>query len=182
VGSVRGDQVVAGKGGPPIALAARHENGLAPFVGERIESRRAGRSLARRSRLRVRGSARTSAHDFSPVGSCGCDHERRLTASRACTMAAISLATSGRLRRSSASCHLPQSLSGVRHGPSVTLNRRYQPREEVRRHGVQQDRHRVARDPLGPSRHPFGILGATVLLGRYLSKVHGRRDRAGVHK
>src|SRR5215471_516579 len=50
----------------------------------------------RRSRFRARGSASTSAHHASPVDSCGCDHERRWTASRACTMAATSLATSGR--------------------------------------------------------------------------------------
>jgi hypothetical protein len=50
-------------------------------------------------------------------------------------------------------------LSGTRHGPSVTLNRRYQPREDrdhqVRRHGVQQDRHSIARTGLGRSRLLF---------------------------
>src|SRR5215469_12233759 len=50
----------------------------------------------RRSRLRARGSASTSAHHASPVGSCGCDHDRCSTVSRACSMAATSLATSGR--------------------------------------------------------------------------------------
>ena len=33
----------------------------------------------------------------SPVGSCACDHDRRLTASRACTITATRVATSGRL-------------------------------------------------------------------------------------
>src|SRR5262249_24467438 len=51
----------------------------------------------RRSRLRARGSASTSAHHSSLVGSCGCHQDRRSTASRACTMAATSLATSGRV-------------------------------------------------------------------------------------
>src|SRR5262249_30499807 len=51
----------------------------------------------RRSRLRARGSASTSVHHSSLVGSCGCDHDRRSTASRACTMAVTSFATSGRL-------------------------------------------------------------------------------------
>lgn len=32
VGTVRGDEVVAGKRGPPIALAASDEDGLALFV------------------------------------------------------------------------------------------------------------------------------------------------------
>src|SRR5207253_2397336 len=43
---------------------------------------------------RARGSASTSAHHSSPVGSCGCDHDRRSTASRACSIAAIRLAMS----------------------------------------------------------------------------------------
>src|SRR5262249_55428231 len=47
-------------------------------------------------RLRARGSASTSAHHSSPVGSCGCDHDRCSTASRACTIAVTSCATSGR--------------------------------------------------------------------------------------
>ena len=47
-----------------------------------------------RSRFRARGSASTSAHNASPVGSCGCAHERRPTASRACSIAAIRLAMS----------------------------------------------------------------------------------------
>ena len=34
---MRGDQVVARKRGPPIALAARDEDDLARFVGEPIE-------------------------------------------------------------------------------------------------------------------------------------------------
>src|SRR5262249_8747975 len=42
-------------------------------------------------------SASTSAHHSSLVGSCGCHQDRRSTASRACTMAATSLATSGRV-------------------------------------------------------------------------------------
>ena len=50
----------------------------------------------RRSRLRPRGSASTSAHHSSLVGSCGCAQERQSTAARACTMAVTSLATSGR--------------------------------------------------------------------------------------
>jgi hypothetical protein len=34
---MRGDEVVARKCGPPIALAARHKYGLVLFVGEPIE-------------------------------------------------------------------------------------------------------------------------------------------------
>jgi hypothetical protein len=34
VGTVRGDKIVARKCRPPIALAARHEDGLAVFVRE----------------------------------------------------------------------------------------------------------------------------------------------------
>jgi hypothetical protein len=37
----------------------------------------------RQFRFLARGSASTSAHQSSPVGSCGCDHDRRPTASRA---------------------------------------------------------------------------------------------------
>jgi len=37
VRTMRGDQVVARKRGAPIALAARHKDGLALFVGEPIE-------------------------------------------------------------------------------------------------------------------------------------------------
>jgi hypothetical protein len=37
VRSMRGDQVVARKGGPPLALTARHKDGLALFIGESIE-------------------------------------------------------------------------------------------------------------------------------------------------
>jgi hypothetical protein len=37
----------------------------------------------RHFRFLARGSASTSAHQSSPVGSCGCDHDRRPTASRA---------------------------------------------------------------------------------------------------
>jgi hypothetical protein len=55
-----------------------------------------GRSV-RRSRFLARGSASTSAHHASVIGSCGCDHDGRLTASRACTIAATRVATSGRL-------------------------------------------------------------------------------------
>src|SRR5262249_31156519 len=47
-------------------------------------------------RWRARGSASTSAHQSSPVGSCGCEHDRWSTASRACTIAVTSRATSGR--------------------------------------------------------------------------------------
>jgi hypothetical protein len=34
---MRGDEVVAGKGGPPIALAARDKYDRALFIGEPIE-------------------------------------------------------------------------------------------------------------------------------------------------
>jgi hypothetical protein len=34
---MRGDEVVARKRGPPLALAARDKYNLAPFVGESIE-------------------------------------------------------------------------------------------------------------------------------------------------
>jgi hypothetical protein len=37
VRTMRGDQVVARKGGPPLALTARHKDGLALFIGESIE-------------------------------------------------------------------------------------------------------------------------------------------------
>src|SRR5262249_50422790 len=37
VRTMRGDQIVARKRGPPLALAARDEDGLAPFIGEPIE-------------------------------------------------------------------------------------------------------------------------------------------------
>src|SRR5262249_16105243 len=46
---------------------------------------------------RARGSASTSAHHSSPIGSCGCDQDRRSTASRACNMAATSIVTSGKV-------------------------------------------------------------------------------------
>ena len=35
--AMRGDQIVARKRSPPIALAARHEDGLVFFIGEPIE-------------------------------------------------------------------------------------------------------------------------------------------------
>jgi hypothetical protein len=37
VGTMRGDEVVAGKRGALVALAARNEDGLALFIGEPIE-------------------------------------------------------------------------------------------------------------------------------------------------
>ena len=37
VRTMRGDQVVARKGGPPLSLTARHKDGLALFIGEPIE-------------------------------------------------------------------------------------------------------------------------------------------------
>src|SRR5215831_8534967 len=93
---MRGDEVVARKRSSPIALAARHKYDLAPFVGEPIKRLLTARSV-RGSRFLARGSASTSAHHSSPVGSCWCDHDRRLTASRACTIADTRVATSGRL-------------------------------------------------------------------------------------
>ena len=51
----------------------------------------------RRFRALARGSASTSAHQSSPVDSCGCDHDRRSTASRACSIATRRCAMSGRL-------------------------------------------------------------------------------------
>jgi hypothetical protein len=63
--TMRGDEVVAGKRCLPIALAARHKDGLALFIGETIE-----RLLVRRSRLRTLGSAITSAASrFTPGAS-----------------------------------------------------------------------------------------------------------------
>jgi hypothetical protein len=53
-------------------------------------------SSVRQFRFLARGSARTSAHQSSPVGSCGGDHDRRPTASRACSMAVSRCAISGR--------------------------------------------------------------------------------------
>jgi hypothetical protein len=66
-----------------------------------LARRRTGRSQTRRFRTCARGSASTSAHHSSVVGSCWCDQERLSTASRACTMAIKSLATSGRATSSS---------------------------------------------------------------------------------
>jgi len=37
VGTMRGDEVVARKRGPPVALAARHKDGFVLFIGEPIE-------------------------------------------------------------------------------------------------------------------------------------------------
>jgi pimeloyl-ACP methyl ester carboxylesterase len=56
--------------------------------------------LVRGFRLRARGSASTSAHHSSVVGSRGCDHDRRSTASRACSMAVTSRATSDKVESS----------------------------------------------------------------------------------
>src|SRR6516162_2959478 len=97
---MQGDEVVAQKRSPPLALAACDEDGFTRLVGERIES-----TLHREvtgaplSPTRTRIGQDIGPHS-SPVGSCGCAHERRSTASRACTMAATSLATSGRVASS----------------------------------------------------------------------------------
>jgi hypothetical protein len=56
--------------------------------------------ISPRFRFRARGSASTSAHHSSPVGSCGCDHERRPTASQACSIATTSFAMLGRVESS----------------------------------------------------------------------------------
>jgi hypothetical protein len=50
--------------------------------------------------MRARGSASTSAHHASPVGSCGCNHERRSTASRAWSIARNRVAISGNVQSS----------------------------------------------------------------------------------
>jgi hypothetical protein len=80
-----------------------------------------------RSPRRARGSARTSAHQFSDEDSCGCDHDRRLTASWACSIAAISRETSGRLVSSReklvAICaSSPQRQGRLDHAPDVGLD------------------------------------------------------------
>jgi hypothetical protein len=54
------------------------------------------------SRRGARGSASTSAHNSSVIGSCGCDQERYSTASRAWTIAWTNLAISGWLASSTA--------------------------------------------------------------------------------
>ena len=89
------NQLVATKGSPPVAFAARNENDWAQLVREPIESCLMALSV-RQFRFLARGSARTSAHQSSPVGSCGGDHDRRPTASRACSMAVSRCAISGR--------------------------------------------------------------------------------------
>src|SRR6516165_6045939 len=114
---MQGDEVVAQKRSPPLALAACDEDGFTRLVGERIKS-----TLHREvtgaplSPTRTRIGQDIGPHS-SPVGSCGCAHDRRSTASRACTMAATSLATSGRDTSSRAkfeaiqsthSCSLPR--------------------------------------------------------------------------
>jgi hypothetical protein len=60
----------------------------------------------------------TSAHHASPVGSCGCDHERRSTASRACSMADIRRPISGRLLSSSVKFGAP--IGQITHRASST--------------------------------------------------------------
>src|ERR1700719_1137356 len=50
--------------------------------------------------MRARGSASTSAHQFSLVGSCEVDHDRAVTTSRARSIASIRIAISGRLKLS----------------------------------------------------------------------------------
>jgi hypothetical protein len=99
VRTMRGDQIIALESGLPFALAAGDQDRLSWLVGQPIE-RALDISLLRRFGLRVRGSASTSAHQSSVVGSCGCDQERRPTASRACAMAVTSLPTSGRVASS----------------------------------------------------------------------------------
>ena len=99
VRTMRGDEVVAQKRSPPIALAAGDQDGLAPFVAEPIE-RSLDCQIGAPLSLRARGSASTSAHHSSPVGSCGCAHDRRSTASRACTIATTRFAMSGRAESS----------------------------------------------------------------------------------
>ena len=116
VRTMGGDQFVARKRGPPITLAARDKEDLALFVGKPIECLLTARSV-RRSRLRARGSASTSAHHSSPVGSCGCAHDRRSTASRACSIAATKLATSGWLISSKAKFGV--TVTTVLRNPSV---------------------------------------------------------------
>src|SRR6516164_2457245 len=98
---MRGDEVIARKRSPPIALAARDKYDLALFVGEPIEHLldcEIGAPLSLAS-ARV---GKHVAHHSSPVGSCGCAQDRRSTASRACTIAATKLATSGWLMSSKA--------------------------------------------------------------------------------
>jgi hypothetical protein len=94
-----GDQFVARKRGPPITLAARDKYDLALFVGEpivRLLDDEIGAPLAL-------ASARVRKHVGPPFFARGLLRVRpRPTASRACTMAAISLATSNRLASSKA--------------------------------------------------------------------------------
>ena len=98
--AVLGDQLVATEGGLPFALAAGDEDHFARLVGQPVERALDRHRAAAPFRVRARGSASTSAHHSSVVGSCGCDQERLSTASRACTMAITSLATSGRVASS----------------------------------------------------------------------------------
>jgi hypothetical protein len=80
------NQLVAIKGSPPVALAARNENDWAQLVRELIGVLPHGLVGAP---ISFSGSwvSQESAHQSSPVGSCGCDHDRRPTASRAWSMA-----------------------------------------------------------------------------------------------
>src|SRR6516225_7917799 len=60
--TMRGDQVVARKGGPPLALAARDKDGLALFIGEPIERCLDGKIGAPLSLASARVRKHTSAH------------------------------------------------------------------------------------------------------------------------
>jgi hypothetical protein len=94
---VRREQLGTLVGCLPFAFAAGHEDRHSRLVGKPIEGARSTATSLLRRRIRARGSASTSAHHSSVVGSCGCDQERLSTASRACTMAATNFPTSGRL-------------------------------------------------------------------------------------
>ena len=78
--TMREDKVVARKGGPPLALAARDKDGLALFIGEPIERCLDGKIGAPLSLASARVRKHTSAHHSSLVGSCGCHQERLSTA------------------------------------------------------------------------------------------------------
>ena len=60
------NQLVATKGSPPVAFAARNENDWAQLVREPIESCLTALSV-RQFRFLARGLASTSAHQSSPV-------------------------------------------------------------------------------------------------------------------
>jgi hypothetical protein len=62
VGAMRGDQLVAVERRPPVALAARNQNGRARFIAKSVVLR------CRAAAIGARGSASTSAHHSSPVG------------------------------------------------------------------------------------------------------------------